>query len=815
MKNVNIIPKAPQVRLHRNNTIAIRHTLCYAAALLGIVTLLIGCPDNMGDGGDNGTPTEDTLVQNAAGSAVSIDTIALSWALPTDTDGYLGVTISEENNSGSLINALELSARAIRNQVTGLEPATEYTFTIATRYTASGKNNSTTVTAMTTAATAVQNVAINTNVTTSNSVTIIWDNPEDTTDYTGVTISTATTVGNLDMGTPRIVDADTNTLTISGLAAETEYTFTLSFITAYSGGKDGSSSSYPITVTTQSNRVTNVAASDITEDSITLTWALPEDAGDDYQGVSITAEPTITEVVVDEPIITMVIDSLDAFTNYEFTITTRYSTANKSGGMITTAMIRTLSMNAIDRDGDTLVDINSLEALNNVRYNLDLGDTSDDGRYKDSTQAAVNAGLQCGADSTTDCTGYELMRSLDFTDAGSYDGSITNAMRDWRPNSMADNTGNTLPQTMAENATNAGWDPIGGEFATRFEGNGYTISNLYARNTDNSNGASIGLFNTIASAGTVRSIGLQNAALYGSNANFDTAGALAALNNGTIIASYAQNTIADSGAGISETIGGLIGGDTGTIIASYAHNTTANGGMGNSDSVGGLLGASNSSTTIASYASGAGTISGGTDNSDVVGGLIGFILNSSITVAAYSTNAVSGGSGNNDNIGGLVGTHNGTTDSSEGISASYATGVADGGTGTGDRAYALYGSRVSTVSNGLTDSYGFGIPVNHDGGSGGSNGSTPPAGVTAASDLTAANVPDSWNDADSDTLNAWDFGTAAQIPALRYADYDGPDNDDYHCGDDAIFTGIPTVAASPGGPIPVVCGETLLPGQRP
>ena len=145
------------------------------------------------------------------------------------------------------------------------------------------------------------------------------------------------------------------------------------------------------------------------------------------------------------------------------------------------------------------------------------------------------------------------------------------------------------------------------------------------------------------------------------------------------------------------------------------------------------------------------------------------------------------------------------------ITASYATGVADGGTGT-DLAFALYGNRPAVTGTGLTASYGFGTPVNV-GNAGGSNGIAHPAGVTAASGLTADNAGMQWNQASSDTMDAWDFGTTAQAPALRYADYDGAGND-YSCGNDAVLNGIPTVVAAPSGPLTITCGSTLLPGQR-
>ena len=76
--------------------------------------------------------------------------------------------------------------------------------------------------------------------------------------------------------------------------------------------------------------------------------------------------------------------------------------------------------------------------------------------------------------------------------------------------------------------------------------------------------------------------------------------------------------------------------------------------------------------------------------------------------------------------------------------------------------------------------------------------------MTSANGLTATNVDAKWNDAAEKTLNAWDFGTASQAPALRYADYDGDGGVDY-CD---MFP-----KKIPGTNIPLICGKSLLPGQ--
>ena len=83
------------------------------------------------------------------------------------------------------------------------------------------------------------------------------------------------------------------------------------------------------------------------------------------------------------------------------------------------------------------------------------------------------------------------------------------------------------------------------------------------------------------------------------------------------------------------------------------------------------------------------------------------------------------------------------------------------------------------------------------------HGAPPAGGITAATALTAANAGAQWNVAASDTMDAWDFGSATQTPAVRFADYDGAGTD-YDCD---MFP-----ATLPGGAT-ITCGTTLIPGQ--
>ena len=133
---------------------------------------------------------------------------------------------------------------------------------------------------------------------------------------------------------------------------------------------------------------------------------------------------------------------------------------------------------------------------------------------------------------------------------------------------------------------------------------------------------------------------------------------------------------------------------------------------------------------------------------------------------------------------GLVGFQRGS------ITASYATGNADGGVGS-DEVGGLVGQQHNSST--ITASWGFGSITGWD--SVGSSGSDDlPMGVTAATGLTAAHVPASWNAAASNTKGAWDFGTTSQAPALNYADYDGATvgmtgaytgGHNFHCASDA------------------------------
>ena len=679
MIGFNITTKAPQVLLRKNNK-GIRCTLCYAAVLLGIAALLIGCPDTTGNGngdnngdsnGDNngdtlGTPTEATLVQNATIATIGATTATLTWSAPTDTAGYEGVLISWGTHTGTPTTPQPVAAGIQSFTITELTAATSHVVIIQTQYTLSGKNNATIIDVVTVPNTAVQHItvsAINTTV-----LTLTWQNPVDTTGYTEVLIDSDPPAGNIT--TLQSVAPETNTFAVTGLTAGTTYTY--AFATIYNGDQTGSRT-------------------------------------------TITAE--------------------------------------------------TLTAASIDSDADTLIDITSLERLHNIRYTLDGSS------YKTSS---TDPGSQCGSNGTTACTGYELTRSLDFTDAASYDSNMVNAA--WRPQ---DSNGAVLPQALADDGTNSGWDPIGTDatiFNSRFEGNGHTIYNLYGRL---STAGRLGLFGAAGTSSVIRSIGVASVRLYGSDD--------------------------------ADFIGALAGSSTGTIVASYASGAV-NGGGGD-DFVGGLVGQINQGAIVASYAST--TVSGGSD-ADTVGGLMGEDLGHSRIIASYASGTADGDAGD-DFVGGLTGSF-----ILSAIIASYASGTADGGADSG-----IVGSIGVNSGSAFTASYGFGTAIgeNSDGtGNSGIDGTARMDGVAAVGDgivgartLTSTNAGPEWDQASSNTMDAWDFGTASQAPVLKYADYDGAE-DTYGCIDATTPTStativIPSIVATPTGPMTIICGTTHLPEQ--
>ena len=266
-----------------------------------------------------------------------------------------------------------------------------------------------------------------------------------------------------------------------------------------------------------------------------------------------------------------------------------------------------------DTDGDGLIEIEYLEQLNAIRYDLDSDGRADAESGADAYAAAFPTSTGESV-CESDCNGYELARSLDFDDGDSYAAGKVNTK--WTHGS--------------------GWLPVGfheSEFNATFDGNGHTISNLYIDRTSTLVGDRYaGLFGFAGYSSTIRRIGVVSVDVTG----IYQVGGLVGHNYGEIVASYATGKCSGQ-----HYVGGLAGANTtgGRIVSSYS---TVN--VSGSSLVGGLIGW-NFEDIFASYATG--DVSGNLR----VGGLVGDHIHGGTIITSYATGKVSG----NNTFGGLVG----------------------------------------------------------------------------------------------------------------------------------------------------------------
>ena len=319
---------------------------------------------------------------------------------------------------------------------------------------------------------------------------------------------------------------------------------------------------------------------------------------------------------------------------------------------------------SIDEDGNGLIDISNATHLNAIRHRID-------GRaYQESETADA---IYC----SNSCMGYELTADIDLAGIE--------------------------------------WQPIGSPsepFSGLFRGNGYTISNLTikANNTDN-----IGLFAAIGTGGRVENLGLVNVDIAGQSRRI---GSIAAFNSGTIINSYANGKLVDSGDRIN-VVGGLVGrNERGKIVNSYAYvNIEAATGF-----VGGLVGEIQGGSIVNSYAGGDVRVDSG-----IAGGLVG--TNGSVISIVNDSYTVGDVQVDNGRVGGLVA-------------------VSSGG-GTFNNSYYRKGAVISG-----TDSL-VGIDK---------------TAAELKAGVSSDDVYTGWDAAD------WDFGNTKQYPVLLYAAGDDKDN---------------------------------------
>ena len=302
----------------------------------------------------------------------------------------------------------------------------------------------------------------------------------------------------------------------------------------------------------------------------------------------------------------------------------------------------------VDSDSNGLIEIYTLEDLDNVRFNL--AGTSRKTSQSDTVWRTA------GCPSIVGCRGYELKANIDFS-------------------------GTKWASNCTSSCVSGGWIPIGTDstpFTATFDGKGFEILNLYINRSQDY----IGLFGYASGTSTlIKSIGVVNAYVKGKNG---VGGLVGYQYSGSITNSYVSSSVMNGG----EYTGGLVGllGNQDSSSTSVT-NSYASGSVNGNSYIGGLVGYQHSGSIIThSYASG--SVSG----SDRTGGLVGY-QNGNIT-NNYASGSVSGA----NNTGGLVGYQNVGTS----VTNSYASGSVSGSSNTGG----LVGYK--NVGTSVTNSYASG-----------------------------------------------------------------------------------------------------------
>ena len=269
-----------------------------------------------------------------------------------------------------------------------------------------------------------------------------------------------------------------------------------------------------------------------------------------------------------------------------------------------------------DHDDDGLLEIRTLAQLDAIRLDPDGTAFVEDGR-DEYFAAFPGIGGPSGCPNSS-CMGYELAAHLDFDTNGNGEADAGDAY--WNDGS--------------------GWQPLRLSEGAIFDGNGYSISNLFinARHETESYDNYIGLFGW--NSGVIRNLVLTgidvNSDLTGEHVNPATGG-LAGMNYGGAI----SNSMVSGDLSGVEYVGGLVGRNDGMVSGS-----SVNGNVTGVTSVGGLVGLTESDV---SGSTAAGTVSG----EENVGGLVGFAAGAAIS-GCRSESDVSG----RTNVGGLVGLNN-------------------------------------------------------------------------------------------------------------------------------------------------------------
>ncbi|WP_233594981.1 DUF6801 domain-containing protein [Amycolatopsis sp. WAC 04169] len=269
------------------------------------------------------TAAADTTAPSAPGAVtvgdVTQNSVALSWGAATDNVAVTGYDVF---NGTTLVKSVTGTSAT----VDGLTPDTEYSFTVKAKDAAGNVSTATApATALTAKAPDTQAPTTPGNVqstgTTQTSVTLAWDASSDNVGVTGYDVL---------KGTEVVKSVTEPQATIDGLAADTEYTFT---VVAKDAAGNASAASSAVTARTQAAPDTqapgapgNPRSTGTSASSVGLAWdASSDNVGvtgyDVYNGDTLVKSVTETSATV---------DGLAADTEYTFTVVAKDAAGNKS-----------------------------------------------------------------------------------------------------------------------------------------------------------------------------------------------------------------------------------------------------------------------------------------------------------------------------------------------------------------------------------------------------------------------------------------------------------------------------------------------------
>ncbi len=328
--------------------------------------------------------------------------------------------------------------------------------------------------------------------------------------------------------------------------------------------------------------------------------------------------------------VTLIADEDNSYTNRVFAVTG----ANADGDAYGDA-------EDVDDDNNGLIEIYTLDDLAWLRDDLNANGIDDDN--DDSITAPGDAGCP-----DSGCKGYELMRSLDFTNASSYANTTSGSanMAEW---------------------TGEGWTPIGScggkalstcrLYSGIFDGNDHSISDLKIRPPNRSVVYGLGMFAGL-NGGTMRNLQLLDAS-FETNREPSYSGLLV----GWVTRSRLENVhimrgkikLSQGSLAGKDNIGGLAGRvEDSRLIRTSVSNITLQFPFNSGRRIGGMVGAVAVTEIVASYVA------------DVfipipifltgVGGMIGTVLAGPSAIIASYVTEIDVNSTESSQLGGLVGT---------------------------------------------------------------------------------------------------------------------------------------------------------------